>query len=300
MTRGQTIQIFLPSGNPQGLRQAEITTRTVMVFDVPRSSVPEFLETAQANQVALYFLFGSATVTDDRVECYIGETDDVGKRLKSHDKEKLFWDRALIAVSLTNTWTKAHVRYLENKAVVAGKDTGRYTIQNRNDGFAAAYTPAPLQADCDEFFETVSTLTATLGYPVLRPMQTKQATAPDRLLHVRGMRDTTSGHYAADGLTVFAGTVLSDMRTQGSNRARLQAQRDTLEADGVLTRTTDGGLVFGRDWVFSSPSGAACIILGRSSNGWEEWLDGSNRSLDQIERNAAEKVSGHSSPDQIG
>lgn len=49
MSRGQTIQIYLSSGNPQGLRQAEITTRTVMVFDAPRSAVPEFLEKPQAN-----------------------------------------------------------------------------------------------------------------------------------------------------------------------------------------------------------------------------------------------------------
>ena len=39
MSRGQTIQIYLPSGTPQGLRHAEITTRTVIVFDVPRSGL---------------------------------------------------------------------------------------------------------------------------------------------------------------------------------------------------------------------------------------------------------------------
>lgn len=32
----QTIQIFLPSGDPQGIRVAEITTRIVRVIEVPR------------------------------------------------------------------------------------------------------------------------------------------------------------------------------------------------------------------------------------------------------------------------
>lgn len=36
--RPQTIQIFLPTGDPNGIRQAEITTRSVRVFDVPRSA----------------------------------------------------------------------------------------------------------------------------------------------------------------------------------------------------------------------------------------------------------------------
>lgn len=287
MSRGQTIQIFLPSGNPQGLRQAEITTRTVQVFDVPRSSLPEFLEKDQAHQVGLYFLFGSAKVADDRVECYVGESDDVGQRLRTHDKGKQFWDRALVAVSLTNTWTKAHVRYLESKAVKAGRAAGRFILNNGTDGSVTAYTPLPLQADCDEFFETVSTLTATLGFPVLRPMKTQEATRPERLLHISGLEDTTSGTYSTDGLTVFAGTVCVDRKSGVRTYERIANQRALLEADGVLTRDGDR-LLFARNWVFASPSGAACLILGRSANGWDVWRDAHGRTLDYIERVAAE------------
>ncbi|MDI1258298.1 hypothetical protein [Aquabacterium sp.] len=35
--RAKTIQIFLPSGDPQGIRQAEITTRIVRLIEVPRA-----------------------------------------------------------------------------------------------------------------------------------------------------------------------------------------------------------------------------------------------------------------------
>lgn len=34
MLRAQTIQIYLPSGDPAGLRVANLTTRTARVFDV--------------------------------------------------------------------------------------------------------------------------------------------------------------------------------------------------------------------------------------------------------------------------
>lgn len=284
----QTIQIFLPGGNPQGLRQAEITTRTVQVFDVPRSVLGEFLGLEQSHQVGLYFLFGSASAPEDRIDCYVGESDDVGHRLKSHDRNKLFWDRALVAVSLTNSWTKAHVRYLEAKAVKAGREAGRYTLTNGNEGFTTAYTPRPLQADCDEFFETVSVLTATLGFPVLRPMQTRQRTEPARVLHMRGLTETTSGTYSADGLTVFAGTVLVNREPGSRTYERIEAQRAALEADGVLGREGDR-LAFLRDYVFASPSGAACLIRGRTANGWDNWRDAANRSLDQIERVAVEQ-----------
>ena len=60
MARPQTIQIYLPSGNPAGIRIANLTTRTVRVFDVPRSLLSEFLREPESKQVGLYFLFGAA------------------------------------------------------------------------------------------------------------------------------------------------------------------------------------------------------------------------------------------------
>jgi hypothetical protein len=189
------------------------------------------------------------------------------------------------------------VRYLEAKAVKAGREARRFTLTNKNDGFTTAYTPKPLQADCDEFFETVSVLTATLGFPVLRPMQTRKHTEPTRILHMRGLTDTTSGTYSTDGLTVFAGTVVINRELGARPYERIEAQRMALEADGVLAREGDR-LVFIQDYVFGSPSGAACVILGRSSNGWDNWRDASNQSLDQIERVAVEQRTASVTPEE--
>ena len=55
-TTPKTIQIFLPGGDPQGIRVAEITTRIVQVIEVPRSLLPDFLKMQESDQVALYFL----------------------------------------------------------------------------------------------------------------------------------------------------------------------------------------------------------------------------------------------------
>lgn len=86
---------------------------------------------------------------------------------------------------------------------------------------------------------------------------------------------------------MFKGSQLSSLRAKGKDGPRLKALREALLAEGVLAGTRDG-LVFARDWVFNSPSGAACVLLGRSSNGWVEWYDDSKRALDQIERSIAE------------
>ena len=41
---------------------------------------------------------------------------------------------------------------------------------------------------------------------------------------------------------------------------------------------------------FSSPSAAACFVLGASTNGWTEWKDKSGRTLDELFRRQAEKA----------
>ncbi len=57
MSHPQTIQIFPPTGDPQGIRVAEITTRIVRVIEVARSLIGEFLQMTEAEQVGVYLLF---------------------------------------------------------------------------------------------------------------------------------------------------------------------------------------------------------------------------------------------------
>lgn len=61
----KTIQIFLPSGDPRGIRISEITTRIVQVIEVLRSLLSEFLAMPESGQVAVYFLFGMSDATHD-------------------------------------------------------------------------------------------------------------------------------------------------------------------------------------------------------------------------------------------
>jgi hypothetical protein len=94
MSRPQTIQIFLPAGDPRGMRVAEITTRIVRVIEVPRSQLGEFIKTPEALQVGVYFLLGELSESGlPRV--YIGQSGSVGNRLVQHNQNKDFWNRAL-------------------------------------------------------------------------------------------------------------------------------------------------------------------------------------------------------------
>ena len=52
----KTIQIFLPCGDPRGIRIAEITARIVQMIEIPRSLLQDFLKMPESSQVAVIFL----------------------------------------------------------------------------------------------------------------------------------------------------------------------------------------------------------------------------------------------------
>jgi hypothetical protein len=60
------------------------------------------------------------------------------------------------------------------------------------------------------------------------------------------------------------------------------AQRDDLIESGVLAVHGDA-YRFTQDYVFTSPSTAATIILGRSTNGRTKWRDAQGRTLKELQ-----------------
>jgi hypothetical protein len=297
MSHPQTIQIFLPTGDPQGVRTAEITTRIVRLIEVPRSLLGEFLAMPEAEQVGVYFLFGEDEQAG-AAKVYIGQTGSLKARLTQHNAGKEFWNRALVAVSLTNSMTNTHASYLEWLSIQNAQKAGRYVLENGNSG-GRPHTPAPLQADCSEIHDTLRVLLATLGYPVFEPLSgkgTEQARErggipevgamahnnSERIYYCRASDADAQGIYTKEGFVVLAGStgrleVVPSFQAHGYNRLR-----DQLFQQGVISAVGDR-IRFERDFLFKAPSAAAACITGRSANGPLEWRDAQGRSLWDLE-----------------
>lgn len=281
-SRPQTIQIFLPAGDPRGMRVAEITTRIVRVIEVPRSQLGEFIKTPEAQQVGVYFLMGELSEAGlPRV--YIGQSGNVGNRLVQHNQSKDFWNRVMVVISLTNSMTQTHALFLEWFAIAEASKAGRYSLENGNTG-ARPHTPAPLEADCHEIHETAATLLATLGQPIFEPLVSTQMTKDDKeLFFCKGSGADGVGEYTSEGFVVHKGSkgraeLVASI--QGTSNERI---RNQLVTDGILA--AEGSMLFfTRDYLFPSPSMAAMVVMGRSANGWVEWKARSGKTLDELKR----------------
>ena len=277
----KTIQIFLPGGDPRGIRIAEITTRIVQVIEVPRSLLQDFVKMPESDQVALYFLFGEAEdPTETKV--YIGQTGDLRARLASHNRDKDFWQRAIVLISRTNSLTQTHALFLEWHCLQAARNAGRYADENGNNG-SKPHTPAPLEADCLEIFETGQVLLATLGYPLFDAVRSPVAPEASEILYCKGSGADGRGLYTPEGFVVLKDSVGRKANVPSIVGTAAERFSTKLLETGVL-RADGEKVIFEKDHPFGSPSWAAIALMGRNANGWFEWKNKDGKTLDALKR----------------
>jgi len=247
----------------------------------------EFLLMPEAAQVAVYFLFGIDPAGGSD-QLYIGQTGGAGTRLSQH-KEKVFWDKAVVVVSLTNSLTQTHVSFLEWIAIKEAREIARYSVQNGNGG-SKPHTPAPLAADCLEIYETLRILLATLGHPVFEPVLKKHDSRfrSDELF-CKSSGANGRGVYTDEGLVVLKGST-----GRAENVASIQGTSDErfrkkLIDQGVMHVEGDR-VVFDKDHLFRSPSMAAVALMGRTANGWIDWKNGDGKTLKYLRRAVSDEM----------
>ena len=301
----KTIQIYLPTGNPRGLRVAEMTTRTVRLIEVPRIHIADFLSMPDAKQVGLYFLIGDTDSTDKPL-LYIGQTGDLTQRLKSHHNGKDFWTRVFVMLSTNNTITQTHALYMEHKAIQIATDVGRYDLQNGNNG-SKPHTPAPLQADCEELFHTLDILLSTLGQPVFEAIgietpntkayqtlipdtcqspQDTPAVVPDKqpmLFYCKAKDCDAQGYYDNDGFVLLKGSLIRKIHTPSFSKWGINKKREML-ANKILIEHDDNTYKVVKNHLLTTPSGAGQIATGRNANGRLVWKNKAGQTLSDIYR----------------
>lgn len=283
MTRGRSIRLFLVDGTPNGLLTAEIMNWTGHVLTGPRSKLSELVQRPECGRTGIYFLVGPDPDNSLRPLVYIGESDDVGTRLKQHNRPeekggKDFWEKVCLVTSKDQNLTKAHVKYLESLLIQNASQVGRCKLIN---GTAHEYINLPEsdRADMAFFLEQIRTVLPVLGLDFLRETSrpsrapesapaTESEASPRFTLEVprHGIRAT--GQELDGEFYVFKGS-LARGSWVGTERG-YQSLYNQLCEDGVLVES-DGTRIFNEDQSFSSPSAAAAVVSGRSANGRISW-----------------------------
>lgn len=276
MARPLTIQLYLPDGNPKGLRISELTTSVVRVIEVPRMYLGAFQKLPESRQVGVYFLFGGDKSASGHV--YIGQSSNVGARLATHNSKKDFWTTAWVVVFNSPHFTQTHTLYMEYESIRMAMEAERFTLENGNKGQRPPISYG-LQSDADNAFDTIRLLFDALQFPVFEPRPSLLALlAHNEMYYCSSMAMTVRGHYTDQGFMVLRGSTAVRKTAMFIYGTPIEKLRDQLYASKILQLDQDR-LTFMQDHEFSSVQEASAVVLGRHSNVENEWFDDEGQAL---------------------
>jgi hypothetical protein len=277
MNKPYSIKIFLPGGDPDGLRTIEKSNWSGAGIVIPRALMGEAKSRRELSRTGVYVLVGPPEESGfSRV--YVGEGDPIKPRLEQHATKKDFWTSCIAFTSKDENLNKAHVQYIESQLVSLAAQAKRCILDNGNAPALPSLSEADA-ADAQGFLSEMLLCFPVLGIGVFTPTAPIQKNATHLFLTSKGIK--AEGIETVDGFNIRSGSGAVKEEVP-SCAAYIKEMRAALIANGVLKPAGDG-FTFAQDYVLPSPSSAAGIVQGRSANGRVDWKTKDGKTLKELQ-----------------
>ncbi len=173
-----TLRIFVPDGDPEGVRIIDRMNWTGLGIVFPREKWPATKQRSEFSRPGVYILTGYRSAEDELPTIYIGEGDVLRSRIDSHFQNKDFWDRGIVFTASNNSLNKAHVRWLESALVSRATQAKQCLLDNGTEPQQVGLSEAE-RADTEAFLREVLQILPLVGlraFEIPKPVVTPQAT----------------------------------------------------------------------------------------------------------------------------
>ena len=277
MARGFSVKIFIPSGDPAGLRLIEKSNWTGQGLFFPRSVLQEARTRPELAGAGVYIIWGPSE-SGQLPRVYIGEGTEVVGRLDSHAKKKDFWTYGAVFTSKDQNLNKAHIQYLEARLLGLANEAKRCELDNANLPQPPSLSDADA-ADAELYLDDMLLCLPVVGVRFFRKPGAQTQAAKSLFLQWKGIK--AYGYEESDGFVVRSGSQAVKEEVP-SIHAYLSDLRSALKDGAILV---DEGEFYSvtQDYSLSSPSAAASVLLGRVRNGRTMWKDAEGRTLKELQ-----------------
>ena len=274
-----SIRIFVPGGDPDGLRLVEKSNWTGVGVVFNRTNFKQVVGRPECERTGVYVLVGGSE-DSALLTIYVGEGDPVKDRLTQHQQKKDFWDWAVFFVTKDNSLNKAHVQHLEARLYNLARSAKQCNLDN-------AVVPAPPtlseaeRADVESFLLDMLSICPLLGLGVFEQPEAIRPGTATLMLYISARGVKATGYEDSRGFVVCKGSEFAKDEVPSIHQYMTTLRKDLL-ASGVIVSEGDT-LVFAQDYVFGSPSTSAGVIMGRTANGRDTWKTEDGRTLKQVQ-----------------
>lgn len=276
MAISKKLETIYYNGQPDGIRSIRRHLSTMTTYVIPRPLLAEAKKISNTNRPGIYYLI-SENDNNKIAQLYVGQTRNGIIRLDDHNRSKDFWNKAIMFLADSKTFTLDMISGLEAYAINKATDAKRYKVENTvNPKYEIDEYDLPL---IEEVYEEIRFIMATQGYKM---ESSENSINEANTLHTTRNGVNAFGAYDGDHFEVLEGSQIDFSR-----RVKLEkynAQREKLLNDGDIIADKNGVYILKVSLEFNTPSGASDFVLGGSTNGWIEWKNREEKTLDEIYR----------------
>lgn len=278
---GRSIVIFLPDGDPNGIRTVTMSNSLTNGTLFPRPLFGDFKKRVEANKPGVYMIYGEDFETSNR-KLYIGEGDPIGPRLNSHYGNKDFWTNAIVFTSKDDFLGKTQIQYLESRLISLAREAGKVALDNGNSPLEPNISEVNL-AEVKDFLDSILLLLKAMGIDFFIPsVKTNAQQNVDaytmKIKNAEAKMLITEGKYVLlKGSTVV-------LKETNAAKEPLILRRKSLLENNMLSIIDNELMIVNDNLEFNSASQAGSVVAGIGVNGLTAWkLNG--KTLKEIEQN---------------
>jgi hypothetical protein len=275
MAISKKLETIYHNGQPDGIRSIRRHLSTMTTYVVPRPLLSEAKKLTGINRPGIYYLISE---NDDNkiAQIYIGQTRNGVSRLEDHNRSKDFWNKAIMFLADSKTFSLDMISGLEAFAINKACESKRYKVENSvNPKYEIDEYDLPL---IEEVYEEIQFIMGTQGYKM---DDSKTSLDEAAVLHTTRNGIEAFGIYDGEKFEVLEGSRVNiDKKV---HLERYNKQRNELLENGTISQI-DGKYILNAVLTFNTPSGASDFILGGSTNGWMEWKNKEGKTLDELYR----------------
>lgn len=276
---GKTIKLFLIDGEPNGRMTCELSNWTGKAYKIPRIKIKDCTDRPDLTNPGIYLLFGRDESGKELI--YIGEAESVYKRLNQHLNQKEFWNEAITFISKDENLNKAHIKYLENRLYEIATKVKRYQIENSTIPTKSSIAESD-RSEMEEFIENIRMLVNTLGHKVFDEKREVTTSKSKNIFKIKANRGADGqGEPSVDGFVVYKDSLAAGIPVKSMPETFVNLRNKLIDQKVIVKY--EKSYKFSDDYIFSSPSSAASIVLGRSANGLAEWKLNNGKTLKEFE-----------------
>ena len=275
MATSKKLEIIYHNGQPDGIRSIRRHLSTMTTYVIPRPLLSEAKKITGINRPGIYYLINE---NDENkiAQIYIGQTRNGVVRLDDHNRSKDFWNKAIMFLADSKTFSLDMISGLEEYAIMKAHESNRYKVENSvKPKYEIDEYDLP---SIEEVYDEIQFIMATQGYKM---DNAKMSMNEADIFQTSRKGIIARGVYGGDKFQVLEGSEIN--LEKPVHLEKYNRQRKELYEKGDIVKQGDK-YILTVTIEFNTPSGASDFVLGGSTNGWSEWKNKDGKTLDEVYR----------------